>query len=145
MIQKEKLYQIQIKSVFLGWWFLFIWTIIFQNFLSFDSAAECYSTELQWPILIICWIPWTKLEPSFTNSYDDSTYPHLFLAQLTRHSYHSQLKIIRAEQSEPTHFRHTSPFVPTSPSVSWGRKSMPELTLIAVQWCWSTNTFILSL
>lgn len=61
----------------------FVWTNIFQNFMASESAAECYSTELQWPRLIVCWIPWTELEPSFANGYDDNTYPYLFLAQLT--------------------------------------------------------------
>lgn len=85
--------------------FLFFLTNTFQNFLPFYSAAECYSTELQWPMLIVSWIPWTELEPSFANVYDDNTYPHLFLAQLTRHSCHFQLRIMRAEQSEPDAFQ----------------------------------------
>lgn len=97
----------------------------------FDRApvadADCLLNSLNRIRAQLCWWLWW-----LSNTHP----PHLFLAQLTRHSYNFQLNITRAEQPD-TH--------PPFPSVVWGRKSMPELTLIAVRWCWSTNAFMRSL
>lgn len=106
------------------WCFIVVrsWAACVETLRSYQmkpkTAVWCYSTELRWSRLIVCWITSAELESSSTNGHDDNTYPNLFLAWLAGSyptlwafmsfpAWDYQRNWSEAEQNEPIHLGHS--------------------------------------